>query len=121
MKDILLVEDTLHLGEEIADMLQREGYQVTLVQNAVHALKILNVSRMDLIITDLLMPVMDGFELIEVVRSTTSLRSIPIIVLSAKELHADKMGSGEIGADAFIQKPCKAHELTSTINHLLSR
>jgi DNA-binding response OmpR family regulator len=119
MKKILLVEDTPHLSEEIADILRLEGYGVTIASNALRALELLPVSKPDLMITDLLMPGMDGFELIQRVRSMTSFPSIPIIILSAKTSNEDKNRGKEVGADAFIQKPCKAHELVAAINSLL--
>ena len=75
MKRILLVEDTSHLSEEIADILRLEGFLVTSANNGLRALELLHSSRPDLIITDLLMPGMDGFELIGQVRSMASFRS----------------------------------------------
>ena len=119
MKQILLVEDTLHLAEEIADALRLEGYLVSRSGSALHALTILSRFTPDLIITDLLMPVMNGFELIQHIRSTASLKSIPIIILSAKTSPADKMRGAEVGANAFIQKPCKIHELVASITSLI--
>ena len=119
MKKILMVEDTPHLSEEIADILRLEGYRVAIAHNGHRAMELLPESNPDLIITDLLMPGMDGFELIRQVRSIASFKSIPIIILSAKTLDDDKLRGKEAGADAFIRKPCKAHELVTTINSLL--
>ena len=119
MKGILLVEDTSHLSEEIADILRLEGYQVAIANNGLRALELLPSSRPDLIITDLLMPGMDGFELIKQVRSTASFKSIPILILSAKTSEADRVRGKDVGADAFLMKPCKAHELIASINSLL--
>jgi len=119
MKRILLVEDTLHLSEEIEDILRLEGYLVTIAHNAIRALEILPKANPDLIITDLLMPGMDGFAFIQKVRSIATFQSIPIIILSAKTSNDDKIRGKEVGADAFIRKPCKAHELITSINTLL--
>jgi DNA-binding response OmpR family regulator len=120
MKRILLVEDTAHLAEEIADILRLEGYLVAVANNGLRALERLPESRPDLIITDLLMPGMDGFELIKQVRSMASLKSIPIIILSAKTSEADRIRGKEAGADAFVVKPCKTHELLASINSLIA-
>lgn len=120
MKNILLVEDTAHLSEEIADILRMEGYRVIAAGNALKALEILPEAKPDLIITDLLMPGMDGFEFIRLVRSVVSFKSTPIIILSAKTSLEDKIHGKEVGANAFIQKPCKAHELVESINSLLN-
>ena len=120
MKRILLVEDTSHLSEEIADILRLEGYQVSTATNGLLALEHLPGFSPDLIITDLLMPVMNGFEFIKQVRSMASLKSTPIIILSAKTSEADKVLAKEVGADAFIVKPCKGHELVASINSLIN-
>jgi len=119
MKRILLVEDTSHLSEEIADILRLEGYQIAVANSGLKALERLPELQPDLIITDLLMPGMDGFELIKKVRSSVNLKSIPIIILSAKTSAADQVLGKEAGADAFLSKPCKAHELVAAINSLL--
>ena len=120
MKRILLVEDTAHLSEEIADILRLEGYIVMIATSALHALELLPNSRPDLIITDLSMPRMDGFELIKRARSMESFKSTPVIILTARTSEMDRTRGKEAGADAFIVKPCKAHELVTSINTLLS-
>ncbi len=116
MKTILLVEDTEHLAEEIGDILRLEGFHVLFGSNAIKALEILSGTTPDLIITDLLMPVMDGFEFIRHVRAMPTLAGIPIIILSAKASPEDKLLGIEVGASAFVNKPCKAYELIARIN-----
>jgi DNA-binding response OmpR family regulator len=117
---ILLVEDTSHLAEEIADILTLEGYKVTVATGGVQALLLLNQTRVDLIVTDLLMPVMDGFVLIEHIRGHDTLKSIPIIILSAKASESDRVRGLKIGANAFIVKPCKSHQLLEAVEELIS-
>ena len=119
MRKILLVEDTPHLSEEIADVLRLEGFLVTRADNGLRALELIRESRPDLIVTDLLMPVMNGFQLIEKVRTMPTFGSIPVVILSAKTSLADKIRGKEVGANAFVQKPCKAHELVASINSFL--
>ena len=119
MKKILLVEDTAHLSEEIADVLRLEGYQVISAYNGLSALEQLNKSTPDLIVTDLLMPGMDGFDLIVQIRKIEGLQSIPIIILSAKTSETDRIRGREVGANDFVQKPCKAHELIASIDSFL--
>ena|SRR6267378_1043316 len=119
MKSILLVEDTTHLSEEIADILRLEGYIVTIANGGLRALELLPTKGFDLIITDLLMPGMDGFEFIKQARSMTSIKSIPILILSAKTSEAERIRGREVGANAFMGKPCKAHELVASINSLI--
>jgi DNA-binding response OmpR family regulator len=114
-----LVEDTGHLSEEIADILRLEGHQVTVANSGLKALEQLPELQPDLMITDLLMPVMGGFELIGRIRADATFHSLPIIILSAKTSIADRLRGKEVGADAFVGKPCKAHELVAAINSLL--
>lgn len=121
MKKILLVEDTLLLAEEIVDMLRLEGYQVTHALNGVLGILLLANIRPDLIITDLLMPGMDGFEFIKRVRNRPDLTSIPIIILSAKISDEDKSMGVQLGASDFIQKPCKSNVLLASIKKLIEK
>jgi DNA-binding response OmpR family regulator len=115
----MLVEDTLPLSEEITDILRLEGYLVSPVNNAIVALELISIFNPDLVITDLLMPGIDGFDLIKKIRIMTPFVSIPIIIFSAKISASDKLYGSKIGANAFIQKPCKANELISCIISLL--
>ncbi|MDZ4716017.1 MAG: response regulator transcription factor [Cytophagales bacterium] len=116
---ILLVEDTAPLSEEIASVLTMEGYHVTTANTGSQGLaKLLDVHP-DLVVTDLIMPVMDGFELIQRIRGIPSFAAVPIVVLSAKVTLEDKQRARNLGASSFIQKPCKINELVSTIKDLL--
>ena len=120
MKRILLVEDTRHLSEEIEDILKQEGFRVIIAMNALQALERLRESTPpDLIITDIHMPWMDGFELIELIRKNPDLKSIPVIILSATASEADQLRGRTVGASVFLQKPCKVQTLLRTINSLL--
>jgi DNA-binding response OmpR family regulator len=118
-KSILLVEDTAHLAEEISDILTLEGYDVTVADGGIQGLEFLNQRRPDLIITDLLMPGIDGFELITRIRAVDLFKSIPIIILSAKSAENDKARGMQVGANAYIVKPCKSHQLLDAVRTLM--
>lgn len=120
MKKILLVEDTAPLAEELADILTLAGYKVTLAENGVRGLALLPHALPNAIITDLIMPVMDGFEFIQRIRNMKMFMDIPILVLSAKTSPADKARATKVGATAFINKPCKIPELVSMVELLIS-
>lgn len=120
MKKILLVEDTAPLAEELADILTLAGYKVTLAENGVRGLALLPHTHPHAIITDLIMPVMDGFEFIQRIRNMKMFMDIPILVLSAKTSPADKERANKVGATAFINKPCKIPELISMVELLIS-
>jgi DNA-binding response OmpR family regulator len=117
-RKILLVEDTIHLAEEISDMLKFEGYEVTLANGGMQALQLLSGVKPDIIITDLLMPGLDGFQLIEQIRKMSAYKAIPIVILSAKAAEEDRVRGLQVGADAFIVKPCKSHVLVEIIKKL---
>ncbi len=115
MKVVLLVEDTRDLLEEISQILEMEGFRVILANSGYQALERLHEEIPNIIITDLLMPGMDGFELIETIKRDPLLAAIPIIILSAKTNTSDKKRGAIMGVSAFIGKPCKGFELVATV------
>lgn len=117
---ILIVDDTISLAEAIADMLRMEGYKVTHATNGVEALRVLEHTSFDLIITDLRMPVMNGIEFIKHVRQRIEWTTIPIIVLSAQAGEGNKLASTQAGANLFLIKPFDEHELLTAINQFLN-
>jgi two-component system phosphate regulon response regulator PhoB len=118
VKAVLLVEDTADLAEEIAYILEMEGFKVFLANSGYKALERLKEITPDVIITDLLMPGMDGFELIEHIRVDPLLLAIPIIILSAKTNSTDRKRGAVVGVSAFIEKPCKGYELVAIVKSL---
>ncbi|GAA0891873.1 hypothetical protein GCM10009122_15520 [Fulvivirga kasyanovii] len=119
MKKILVIDDTLHLLEEIRDLLQMEGYDVITAYDAFDGMRKISTTNPDLIITDLLMPEMNGFELITKIRSIDKHQLTPIIVLSAQATKETEQKAREYSADAYIRKPCSADQLISSIEKLL--
>lgn len=121
MKKILLVEDTPSLAEEIMDILRMESFDVTLAINGRDAMEQLAREPADLIISDLFMPEMDGFQLISALRNHPSLGETPIIILSARTTSEtiDKVLS--LGSDLFIQKPCDSQYLVASIKKILKK
>lgn len=121
MRKILLVEDTANLAEEIVEVLQWSGFEVKWASGGAKALELLQTYPAELVITDLLMPGMDGYELIRTLRSMPQFKSLPIIILSAKTAPADKAKGTEVGANGFVGKPCKANELLLAIEPYLGK
>lgn len=120
MKRILLVEDTPSLAMEIVDILQMESFDVTLATNGKDAMELLARWRADIVISDLFMPGMDGFQLISSIRNHPTLRETPIIILSARTTNdtIDKVMA--LGSDLFIQKPCDSQYLVASIKRLIA-
>lgn len=117
---LLVVEDNPDMQQFIKGVLQ-DKYHVVLAVNGKEALKILQSETIDLIITDAMMPEMDGYELLQKLKSLDSYRGIPIIMLTALHNEASKLKSFTIGVDDYLTKPFSVPELLARINNLLMR
>jgi CheY-like chemotaxis protein len=118
-KKILLIEDTLEALENLRDLLTMEGFEVIMATNGAEALSKLYLYTPDLIITDLRMPKMDGFEFIKKVKTINDLRSIPVVVFSANATPENEQKSLDLGAVLFLKKPCPTEILLESITALL--
>lgn len=121
MSSILLVEDTAVLAEQIADLLFMEGSDVVIARHGREALSKLQSLRPDLVITDLLMPEMDGFELIHRMKKIADLQTIPIIVLTAKNGEETDGRLEELGIQQLLRKPCNAEDLIEAVRKIIRK
>lgn len=119
MTKILLVEDTPSLAMEIMDILRMESYDVALATNGRDAMEQLCRRPAGMVISDLFMPEMDGFQLISSIRNHPSLKETPIIILSARTTSDTIEKVMALGSDLFIQKPCDSQYLVASINKIL--
>ena len=117
---VLIVEDTKDMQDFIAGNIGKE-YSVLCADNGVEALKVLDEQSVDIILSDLYMPLMDGFELLEKVRGDERIRHIPFVLLTAQDSLSSKIKSLEYGADAYIEKPFSLEHVRATVNNLISR
>ncbi|MCW8314027.1 response regulator [Sphingobacterium sp. InxBP1] len=115
---ILLVDDHTELLDFIADDLN-EDYQITTSTNGKEALNILSSEYFDLIISDVMMPEMDGYELCKKIKEDIAYAHIPVILLTAKNSIESKIQGLEFGADAYIEKPFSPAFLRAQIASLL--
>lgn len=115
-KDILLVEDSVTMAKITKDILEKAGYNVTLAENGQDGLGKLNGYTPNLIITDVDMPLMDGYEFTRRVRASKEYNRIPIIILTSRDKVADIVQGLESGADNFLKKPYKPQELQSLVS-----
>jgi DNA-binding response OmpR family regulator len=112
MKDVVLVvEDDPIIRSNISEMLELEGYKILQAANGEEAILIIKSKKIDLIVSDWIMPKMDGANLLINLKSSKLTRSIPFIILTAKSLMEDKLNALELGADDFLIKPFSAKEL----------
>lgn len=118
MFSILIVEDDKELCELYCTVLSDNGYKTYTAENGEMALKILNDHYIDLMICDIMMPKMDGYELTKKIREKYT---IPIIILSAKNKDSDKIYGLNLGADDYITKPFNPLEIIARVNSNLRR
>lgn len=119
MFNILVAEDNIDLLDIICVKLRKNGYNPIPARNGLEALDILDTNFVDLLITDIMMPDMDGFELIKSLRDADY--SLPILVITAKTAMSDMKTSFTTGADDYITKPVNYEELILRIEALLRR
>jgi len=117
---ILVVDDLKDMRDLIASQLERNGYRVIQATQGVEALESAGTHKPDLLITDWMMPTMDGPTLVKSWRSDPALSGIPVIMLTARSDAQSKIESSEVGADSFIGKPFQDIELLATIRNLLA-
>ena len=116
---ILIVDD----NEEILDFLERilsSKYAILKAEDGQQALNILGTEAVQLVISDVMMPVIDGFELCKIIKSNFEYSHIPVILLTAKNTIQAKVEGLELGADAYIEKPFSKEHLQAQIASLLS-
>ena len=116
---ILLVEDDPHLAKGLRFNLEREGYEIFLVDNGVSALDQLREKDFDLIILDLMLPKMGGLEVARTIRETNI--RFPILMLTAKSSKKDRETGLEAGADDYLTKPFHLPELLLRVKGILRR
>lgn len=118
MAKILVVEDEKAIADIVAFNLMREGYEVITAYDGLEGLKFALEDGVDLILLDVMLPGMDGFEICRRVREKSN---VPIIMLTAREEETDKVLGLEIGADDYITKPFSMRELMARIHANLRR
>ena len=118
---ILLVEDDLALLEGMSDTLEMMGYQTVKTTNGREGLQVLQRVLPDLIISDIMMPEMDGFEFHSAVSSNPELASIPFIFLTAKSDLTDIRKGLRVGVDAYLTKPFDLQDLLLHVQNKLNR
>jgi pilus assembly protein CpaE len=118
---ILIVDDDIDSLKLIGLMLQRQGYEISAASAGLQAINKAGAELPDLIILDVMMPDMDGYEVCRRLRSDSSTQNIPIIMFTAKTLVDDKVSGFEAGADDYLTKPTHPAELASRVKAVLAR
>ncbi|HVE14275.1 MAG TPA: response regulator transcription factor [Elusimicrobiota bacterium] len=115
---ILLVEDERDLAFVLRANLKKEGYQVFWAASAEAALQLARTKKPDLILSDIMLPKMDGLELLKLLRQETQ---VPVMFLSAKKSEVDRILGFKLGADDYLVKPFSVGELLCRVKAILSR
>lgn len=119
MARILLVEDNLMNRDMLARRLVRRGHDVLIAKNGREAIELAQIEDPDLILMDMSLPEVDGWEATRAIKESTKTRAIPIIALTAHALQSDRDRSLEVGCDDFDTKPVKFPRLQAKIDMLL--
>jgi two-component system alkaline phosphatase synthesis response regulator PhoP len=112
---VLLIDDDVQIQELVRFNLEKDGVAVLTASNGEQGLDLAMREKPDLIILDLTLPVMDGYDLCKLLRAENDTADIPIIILSARDDVADKVVGLELGADDYITKPFSPRELSARI------
>lgn len=117
-KTILLVEDEKRMRILLSDYLKKEGFKYLEASNGIEAIDLFNKEKVDLVVLDIMMPFMDGWELCKAIRKISD---VPIIILTARSEEEDKLLGYDIGADDYVTKPFSPKVLVAKIKVLLKR
>jgi len=120
-KFLLVAEDDEAVGSIVCEALQGAGFKTHWVKDGIEALNYVLESRPNGIVLDLVLPRLSGFEICGMVRKSRAIQWTPIIVMSGRAEHCDKMQAFELGADDYVIKPFRTEELVARIDAVLHR
>lgn len=116
---VLVVDDDPLIQQIVTTVLDLESFEVVVATDADEALRVLAADRPDLVVSDVMMPGTDGFELCRAIRADDHLAYLPVILLTGRDEMNDKARADEVGADAYFTKPFSPLALIDTIESLL--
>ena len=117
---ILLVDDEPSIVKMVGKRLEIEGFQVILATDGQAALSRVQTDHPDLVILDLMLPKLNGYEICTMLKQDTRHRHIPVVIFTAKTQEKDEKMAVDCGADAFVRKPFRAEELLDKVRKLLA-
>lgn len=119
MKKILVIEDDANIRESLIELLEMKSFNLLSADNGTEGLKIAQAQLPDLILCDVMMPGMNGYEVVEAIRKDSRFINLPFIFLSAKAMDSDIKHAKSLGANSYLTKPFRAQELFSVVDDLL--
>ena len=119
MSTVLVVEDSVTQREMITDLLKGSGLNVSIATDGVEALEHIEGHRPDLVVLDIVMPRMNGYEVCRRIKADPKTQNVPVVMCSSKGEEFDRYWGMKQGADAYIAKPFQPTELVGTVKQLL--
>lgn len=119
MSKVLVVEDSVSQREMMKDLLEGSGLDVTVASDGIEALQLLQGPPPDLVLLDIVMPKMNGYEVCRRIKTNSATQNLPVVLCSAKGEEFDRYWGMKQGADAYIAKPFQPTELVGTVKQLL--
>jgi DNA-binding NarL/FixJ family response regulator len=118
---VLLVDDEAGLREAVQAYLEDSGFAVEVASNAQEGWEKLQLATPDVLISDIMMPQVDGYEFLEQVRGDVRFKSLPVIFLTARGMTSDRIQGYSAGVDAYLPKPFDPEELVAIVTNLIGR
>ncbi len=118
---ILVADDDLGTRLAISDYLEAAGYSIVAAGNGHEALKLVEVCQPHLLVTDVTMPRMDGYELVRHIRQRPALRLLPVVFLTGRTETQERIRGYQVGGDVYLEKPFELDELGAVVRNLLER
>ena len=115
----MIVEDNQEMAIFIAEEINT-SYNVQIVANGAEAIQLMKQHSFQLVISDVMMPVMDGFALLKAIKTDLEFSHIPVILLTAKNTMQSRLEGLDLGADAYLEKPFSTHLLMAQISNLIA-
>lgn len=117
-RKVLIAEDDKDITEILSLYLEKNNFEIYIADNGKKALNIVQTEKIDIVLVDIMMPIMNGYELIKEIRKKSH---IPVIIISAKNMEKDKILGLDIGADAYITKPFNPLEVVANVKAIIRR
>jgi twitching motility two-component system response regulator PilH len=119
MSKVLVVEDSVAQQQMISDLLKNNGLTVAVANNGVEALNHVRQNHPDIVVLDIVMPQMNGYEVCRRLKADPKTQNVPVVMCSSKGEEFDRYWGMRQGADAYIAKPFQPNELIGTVKQLL--
>lgn len=117
---ILVIDDESEITQIIEAFLQNAGYEVATENSSVVGIELAKQFKPDLVLLDIMMPNMDGYEICDELKKSSETRTVPVIFLTGKDSRDDKGKSFQVGGDMFVKKPFSCERLLEIINIVLA-